>query len=176
MAPTTWTYANGEAKRRDFMVFWVTNNSTENIAKANLEIIGKGIDDMPISQGATTEESDDVLGNHNFSVTNYSPSMTVDPLKVSSESKYSQKLDDLIETQATLDELEQLYLCVKRYKTDSDGNMRAWIQRGVIEPTDFASGLDGVSGSHTVHFVGDRIFGSVNPATMAFTADTASLV
>lgn len=173
--PTTWTYAEGEAKRKDFMTFWVIDGSMENIAKANLEIIGKGVEDMPISQSANTEESDDVLGNHQFAVTSYAKSMTVDPLKVSSKSKYSQKIDELEETQATLDELELTYLCVKRYKTDSSGNMRAWVQNGVVEITDFAPGLEGVSGTHTVHYIGDRILGSVNPATMAFTADGESL-
>lgn len=173
--PTTWTYAEGEAKRKDFMTFWVIDGSMENIAKANLEIIGKGVEDMPISQSANTEESDDVLGNHQFAVTSYAKSMTVDPLKVSSKSKYSQKIDELEETQATLDELELTYLCVKRYKTDSSGNMRAWVQKGVVEITDFAPGLEGVSGTHTVHYIGDRILGSVNPNTMAFTADGESL-
>lgn len=173
--PTTWTYAEGEAKRKDFMTFWVIDGSMENIAKANLEIIGKGVEDMPISQSANTEESDDVLGNHQFAVTSYAKSMTVDPLKVSSKSKYSQKIDELEETQATLDELELTYLCVKRYKTDSSGNMRSWVQKGVVEITDFAPGLEGVSGTHTVHYIGDRILGSVNPATMAFTADGESL-
>lgn len=173
--PTTWTYATGEAKRKDFMTFWVVDGNAENVAKANLEIIGKGVEDMPISQNATTEESDDVLGNHNFSITSYAKSMTVDPMKVSGDSKYSQKLDELEENQATLDELELLYLCVKRYKTDSSGNMRAWLQKGVVEITDFAPGLEGVSGTHTIHYVGDRTLGSVNPTTMVFTADGASL-
>ena len=57
----TWTYADGEAKRKDFMVFWITDGSTTNIAKDKLEIIGKGVEDMPISMNPETEESQDVL-------------------------------------------------------------------------------------------------------------------
>lgn len=173
--PTTWNYAESEAKRKDFMTFWVIDGDVDNITKTNLEIIGKGVEDMPISQSANTEETDDVLGNHQFSVTSYAKSMTVDPLKVSGASKYSQKIDELEETQATLDELELTYLCVKRYKTDASGNMRAWVQKGVVEITDFAPGLEGVSGTHTIHYVGDRTLGVVNPETMAFTPDGASL-
>lgn len=172
---TTWTYADGEAKRKDFMTFFVIDGSTENIAKANLEIIGSGVEDMGIEQGANTQENDDVLGNHHYAVTSYAKSMTVDPLKVSNKSKYAQKIDELEETQATLDELELTYLCVKRYKTDASGNMRAWVQKGVVELTTFAGGLEGVSGTHTIHYVGDRILGSVNSTTMAFTADGSSL-
>ena len=52
----TWTYADGEAKRKDFMVFWITDESTTNITKDKLEIIGKGVEDMPISMNPETEE------------------------------------------------------------------------------------------------------------------------
>lgn len=167
----TWTYAEGDAKRKDFMVFWITDGEKETISKTNLEIIGKGIEDMPISMNAETEESQDVLGNNNYEITGYAESMTVDPLNVSGESKYAQKIDELMETRATLSELHLQYLCVKKYKTDESGKMRAWIQEGVVELGDFAGGLKGVSASHTVHYVGDRTFGVVDPSTMDFTKD-----
>lgn len=170
----TWTYAEGEAKRKDFMAFWVIDGNVDEIKKENIEIIGKGVEDMPISMNPETEENQDVIGNNNYAVTGYAETMTVDPLNISGESKYAQKIDELMETRATLTELELMYLCVKRYKTDADGNMRAWVQKGVVEMGDFAGGLKGVSGTHTVHYVGDRTLGSVNPTTMAFTPDGAA--
>lgn len=169
-----WTYAQGEAKRKDFMVFWITNGETDTITKANLEIIGKGVEDMPISMNPETEEGQDVLGNNNYAITGYAESMTVDPLNVSGESKYAQKIDQLMEDRATLTDLELQYLCVKRYKTNEQGGMRAWIQKGVVELGDFASGLKGVSGTHTIHYVGDRTLGVANMDTMEFTPDGAS--
>lgn len=169
----TWTYLPGEAKRKDFMVFWITDGDVKNISKSSVEIIGKGVEDMPISMNPETEESQDVLGNNNYAITGYAESMSVDPLNVSGESKYAQKIDELMEERATLSELELMYLCVKRYKVDGEGNMRAWIQKGVVELGDFAPGLKGVSGNHTIHYVGDRTLGVVNPNTMAFTADGA---
>lgn len=169
-----WNYASGDAKRKDFMVFWITDGKTDEITKGNLEIIGKGIEDMPISMNPETEESQDVVGNNNYAITGYAESMAVDPLNVSGESKYSQKIDQLMEERATLTDLELQYLCVKKYKTDETGKMRAWVQKGVVELGDFAGGLKGVSGSHTVHYVGNRTLGSVDPDTMAFTADGAT--
>lgn len=167
----TWTYASGEAKRKDFMVFWVKDGNVESISKENIEIIGKGVEDMPISMNAETEESQDVLGNNNFAITGYAESMEVDPMNVSGESEYSQKIDQLMEERATLSDLELYYLCVKRYKTNETGAMRAWVQKGVVELGDFAGGLRGVSGTHTVHYVGDRILGAVDVSTMGFTPD-----
>lgn len=169
-----WNYAEGDAKRKDFMTFWITDNNTETISKSNLAIIGKGIEDMPISSNAETEESQDVLGNNNYEITGYAKSMTVDPMKISGDNKYSQHLDDLFERDATLSELHNFYLCVKRYKTDASGKARAWVQEGVVEPGDFASGLAGVSTSHTVHYVGAKTFGVVDLDTLEFTPDGAS--
>lgn len=169
-----WTYTQGEAKRKDFMIFWITDDKTDAITKDNLEIIGKGIEDMPISMNPETEESQDVLGNNNYAITGYAESMTVDPLNVSGESKYAQKIDQLMEDRATLTDLELQYLCVKRYKTDETGKMRAWVQKGIVELGDFASGLKGVSGAHTIHYVGDRILGAVAPDTLTFTPDGSS--
>ena len=166
-----WKYASGEAKRKDFMVFWIKDGDVSSITKESIEIIGKGIEDMPISMNAETEESQDVLGNNNYAITGYAESMEVDPLNVSGESEYSQKIDQLMEDRATLSELELHYLCVKRYKTNEAGAMRAWVQKGVVELGDFAGGLQGVSATHTVHYVGDRTYGVVDPTTMAFTPD-----
>ena len=170
----TWTYAEGEAKRKDFMVFWVTDGNASTIKKDTIEIIGKGVEDMPISMNPETEESQDVLGNNNYDITGYAESMTVDPTNISGENKYSQKIDTLMEERATLSDLRLKYLCVKRYKTDSTGKMRAWVQDGVVELGDFAGGLKGVSATHTVHYVGDRTLGAVDPSTMTFTADRKS--
>lgn len=171
----TWNYADGEAKRKDFMVFWIKDGNTSVIAKDNLEIIGKGIESMPISANAETEDAQDVLGNRNFSVTGYAKSMEVSPIKVSGESKYAQKIDELDETDAIQDDLELWYLCVKRYKTDESGKMRAWIQKGVVVISDFADGLQGVTANHTINYVGGKTLGAVDPETMEFTPDTASV-
>ena len=169
-----WNYANGDAKRKDFMTFWITDGNTQSISKDNLAIIGKGIEDMPISSNVETEESQDVLGNNNYEITGYAKSMSVEPMKISGEDKYSQHIDDLFEKDATLTELHNWYLCVKRYKTDATGKARAWIQEGVIEPGDFASGLAGVSTSHTVHYVGPKTLGVVDLETLEFTPDGAA--
>lgn len=166
-----WKYAENEAKRKDFAVYWVTDGQSDAISKTNLEIIGKGIEDMPVSMNPQTEETQDILGNNNFAVTGYAETMTVDPLNVRGESTYSQHIDELMERRATLDELENYYLCIKRYKTNEAGEMRAWVQKGIVELGDFASGLEGVSATHTVRFVGERVLGAVDPATMTFTPD-----
>lgn len=172
-----WNYAAGEAKRKDFAVYLILDKEKAkdlSFGKADLEIIGKGIEDMPIALNPEMEESQDVLGNNNISIVSYAETMEVTPLKISGESKYAQLIDDLVERRAVLSELELPYLCVKRYKKNSAGAYRAWVQHGIIEVTDFAEGLNGVSTTHTVHFVGDRIIGALDKAALTFTADVST--
>ncbi len=168
-----FTYAAGDAKRKDFAVAYIIGAKTMEealaLTKENVELIGKGIDDMPISFSAETDESQDVLGNNNYEIVAYAPSMSVDPLKVNGEIKYSQFIDEAFENQATLSDLHVFYLCFKRYKKNESGAFRAWIQEGVVELADFASGLNGVSMSHTVHYVGERVLGALTVTEDAMT-------
>ena len=160
-------------KRKDFAVAYIigAKNQEEALAltKEKIELIGKGIEDMAMSYAAETDEAQDILGNNNYEIVAYAPSMTVDPLKVNGEVKYSQFIDEAFEKQATLTDLHVWYVCFKRYKKNEQGAFRAWIQEGVVELADFASGMNGVSTSHTVHFVGPRTLG-----TLTVTEDSAT--
>lgn len=176
-----WTYANGDAKRKDFAVTYIIGAKTQEealaLTKEKIELIGKGIEDMPMSYAAETDESQDILGNNNYEIVAYAPSMTVDPLKVNGDVKYSHFVDEAFEKQATLTDLHVWYLCFKTYKTNEAGAYRAWIQEGVIELADFASGMNGISMSHTVHFVGPRILGALTMSgdAASFEADSEDL-
>lgn len=179
----TWTYKTGEAERKDFAVYYITDKEAgedQSFTSAELEVIGLGIEDMPISPNATTEETQDILGNNNFAITAYAETMEVTPLRIGRNGKYAEFIDSCIENRAVLDDLEAWYLCVKRYKTGTGGKCRAWVQKGIVELGDFASGLTGVESTHTVHYVGERILGGWDPSTGSFTADseldTASLI
>ena len=175
-----WTYKTGDAKRKDFAVAFLPGVKTLEealaLTKEKVELIGKGIDDMPISMNAETEESQDVLGNNNYDIVSYAPSMSVDPVKVNGESKYAQFIDEAFENQSVLSELHAWYLCFKAYKINETNAMRAWLQEGVVELSDFASGLNGVSTSHTVHFVGPRTLGALTATenAMSFAKDEAA--
>lgn len=176
-----WTYEKGDAKRKDFAVAFIIDAKTEAealaLTKENIELIGKGIEDMAMSYAAETDESQDILGNNNYEIVAYAPSMTVDPLKVNGDIKYSHFVDEAFEKQATLTDLHVWYLCFKTYKKNEAGAFRAWLQEGVVELSDFASGMNGISMSHTVHFVGPRVLGALtmNDTTASFEKDTAEL-
>ena len=161
----TYTYKTGQAKRKDFKVAWAGGKD------GGLLLLGKGVEDMPVSMNANTKEGDDVLGNHTFNVTGYAESMTIDPVYVDGNDDYSMWLDDIVYYRKTMDEVRTTYVAYYDYCTDTTGNMRAWKQDAVIVITDFATGLDGVNIPHEVHFVDERTFGHIDKSTGAFVED-----
>lgn len=160
-----YTYKTGQAKRKDFKVAWAGGKD------GSLLLLGKGVEDMPISMNATTNEKDDVLGNHVYEVANYAETMTIDPVYVDGNDEYSTWLNDIVYYRKTLDEVRTPYVGYEDYVTDETGNMRAWKQDAVVNITDFAAGLTGVNIPHEVHFVGERTFGHIDKSTGEFVED-----
>lgn len=161
-----YTYKTGQAKRKDFKVAWAGGDDD------NLLLLGKGVEDMPISMNANTEEGDDVLGNHTYNVASYAETMTIDPIYVDGSDKYSQWLNDIVYYRKTMDEVRTSYVGYEDYVTDATGNMRAWKQDAVVNITDFASGLSGVNIPHEVHFVDERTYGHIDKTTGKFVDDS----
>lgn len=161
-----YTYREGQAKRKDFKIAWAGGSNDK------LLLLGKGVEDMPMSMNATTNENDDVLGNHVYEVASYAETMTIDPIYVDGTDEYSQWLNDIVYYRKTLDEVRTPYVGYEDYVVDSEGNMRAWKQYAVVNITDFASGLSGVNIPHEVHFVDERIFGHIDKTSGKFVEDS----
>lgn len=161
-----YTCKAGQAKRKDFKVAWAGGDED------TLLLLGKGVEDMPISMNAHTNENDDVLGSHVFEISAYAETMAIDPIYVDGNDKYSQWLNDLVYYRKTLDECRTSFVGYEDYMTDSTGNMRAWKQNAVVNVTDFASGLSGVNIPHEVHFVDERIYGHIDKTSGKFVEDS----
>ena len=170
--------ASGEAKRKDLVAFYITDAEKAaalSFTVDDLEPIGKGIEDMPITMNAQSEEGQDVLGNSYHDVTGYQPTMQVTPIKQNGDSKLATWVDTAVEEEYTLDQLVIPILVVKKYKTEGSAETlayRAWVQDCTVDLESFADGLRGVAASMTLNFTGERKLGKVLASTMAFTADT----
>lgn len=161
-----YTYKPGQAKRKDFKVAWAGGDDNK------LLLLGKGVEDLPMSMNANTKENDDVLGNHVYEVSSYAETMTIDPVYVDGNDKYSMWLNDIVHYRKTLDEVRTPYVGYEDYVTDSAGNMRAWKQDAIVNITEFATGLTGVNIPHEVHFVNERIYGHIDNTSGKFVEDS----
>ena len=80
----------------------------------------------------------------------------------------------LEEKEKILDDAKATFLVVKAYKTVEEGKYVAWEQDAVVEITEFGGDTKGVNIPNTLHWVGDRTYGTFDPKTKAFTADGAA--
>lgn len=161
------TITTGKAKRKDLMLFFkVPGGSPE------YEIIGKGIEEASISQSANVESTQDILGNTETVLDAYEKTTDLDPIYVTGGNKFSEWLDELEEKGKTLDDAKATFLVAKAYKTDGTGKYAAFEQEAVVELTEFGGDTKGVNAPCTLHWCGERTFGTFDPSAKTFTPDS----
>lgn len=168
---TTFTIPDKYAKREEYALFWVEDGDESNITKSSIELIGKRIEDLSLTYNSDEQSGKDVTGEAYYDVTGYDTESSITPLLITGKSRYSAHMNALHIAQATLDELDNLYLFVHHYMEDSDGKSMAYLQWGTANMDDVGAGLNGVQVNHTIHFKGQRIYGIFDKDTGKFTEE-----
>lgn len=156
------TIATGKQLRKTFALFYDDANA--------LELIGKGIEEIAIEQGAEVETKKDVTGSSQTELTGYEKSTALDPIYVEGGVKFSELLDTIEEMELVGDAVVKPFVCAKAYKKDATGKYSAWRQNAVIELTSFGGDIKGVNAPCTLHWTGTREYGTFDPTTKKFTA------
>lgn len=156
------TIDNGKAQRKTFALFYSDADT--------LELIGKGIEELSIEQGADVSSKKDVTGSTDVSLNSYEKTTNLDPIYVSGGNKFSELLDEIEEKELVGDDVIKDFVCAKAYKKTAEGKYVAWKQSAVIELTSFGGDTSGVQCPATLHWVGERTLGTFDPTTKKFTA------
>ena len=162
------TIATGKAARKSLMLFYKPKG-----ASPTYELIGKGIEEASISQSANIETVRDIIGNTETTLDYYEKTTDLDPIYLVGGNKFSERLDEIEEKEQTLDDVRETFLVVKAYKSNA-GKFTAWEQDAVIELTEFGGDTKGVNLPCTLHWVGERTYGTFDPSTKEFTAETGA--
>lgn len=160
----TGTVTAGKAKRKDFATFFKVAGATPNY-----ELIGKGIEDSSIKQGAKVDTKTDITGNTETTLSGYEKTTDLDPIYVEGGVKFAEYLDDIEENEKILDDVVGTFLVVKMYKTTAESKYVAYEQRAVVEVTSFGGDTKGVNTPCTLHWIGSRTYGTFDPTTKTFT-------
>lgn len=163
----TATIATGKAQRKTLMLFFKSPGGSPEY-----ELIGRGIEEASISQSASVNAVADITGNTDVTLESYEKTTDLDPIYVTGGNKFSEWLDDLEEKEKILDDAKATFLVVKAYKTTEARKYVAWEQEAVVEITDFGGGVTGVNAPCTLHWCGERTYGTFDPTTKAFTPDS----
>ena len=128
--------------------------------------IGKGIEDMSMSQNYETNTAKDVMGDSRTIATKGNKTVSVTPLTINAENPFITWLDTAIERDYELTQLEKKFLFVKTHKmvgtSEATAKPVAWIQSAVVVPDDWAMGNADLQAAATVNLVGTAEFGTVN--------------
>ena len=155
------TIETGKAKRKAFALFYSEGE--------NLELIGKGIEELSIEQGADVTTVKDVTGVTDTTLNSYEKTTELDPIYVRGGDTFSEMLDNIEENELTGDDVVKDFVCVKAYKKTDDGKYAAWKQQAVVELTSFGGDTSGVQCPATLHWIGERTHGTFDPETKVFT-------
>lgn len=159
----TGTITQGKAARKTFALFYAPSES-------EVELIGKGIEEMSIEQGAEVDTVNDVCGNSETSLDSYQKTTNLEPIYIVGGNKFSELLDDIEEYEKIGDEVEAEFIWAKMYKkAGAEGSYAAWKQTAVIELTSFGGNTKGVGAPCTLHWIGERTHGTFDPKAKTFT-------
>lgn len=140
------------------------------------EILGKGVEDSAIELNAETEETMDILGNNESSVTGWKPSQSFDPHTVRGGSKLAFKLHDIWMNNKPelLSQFE--IMTVYSYVGDSSDGYDADIQTGCTINIEKIGGSAYVDMPITINYSNEKTRGTVKYADNAptFTASTGA--
>lgn len=130
------------------------------------EAVGSGIEDMPTAQNYETTSIRDVLGQSRTRATRGNKVITVSPLAINRDYEFSKFVDLAIERQFELSQLEKEFLFVKMYKKVGESELTslpvAWKQKGIVVPTDWATGNQELQAGVEVNLIGEATFGTVD--------------
>lgn len=161
-APSGVTIDSGKQARKTFALFY--NADTP-------ELIGRGIEEISIEQGAEVETVKDVTGVTDVTLGSYEKTTALDPIYVAGGNKFSEKLDEIEEKELVGTDVVYSFIWVKMYKKTTDNKYVAWKQDAVIELTSFGGDVKGVNAPCTLHWCGERTYGTFDPVTKTFTAN-----
>lgn len=143
----------------------------------NYEQLGRKIEDMPTSLNYEVESVKDVRGVTDTSATVGTVTTEVNPVILNKDSALATFLDTAIEREYELTQLEKTFVVVRMFKKIgadfATGKYAAYRQAAIVQPGDYAMTNKELQMSATLHWTGEKIHGTFDPATKLFTAETA---
>lgn len=136
--------------------------------------IGEDLEEYNVEMNPDTELKKNILGNTTFEHNGYEPSADSDPFYARVGDALFEKLQTIVDTQATDDTLKTESLEVHLWDGDATNGYTAYKQDCYVVPTSYGGDTSGYQIPYSVNYVGDKVKGKYVPSTKTFTADSAA--
>lgn len=139
--------------------------------------LGKDLEEYSVELNPDTETSKNILGESTFKHNGYEVSADADPFYAEVGNPLFERLQQIVDERAKDDTCKTDSLEVHLWEGDETAGYTAWKQECHVIPTSYGGDTSGYQIPFTVYYTGERVKGTYNPSTKAFTeaASSASL-
>ena len=155
---------------RKYMAHFLDAGSLCGGLTPKYERLGKDLEEYNIELNPDTETSKNILGETTFKHNGYEASSEADPFYAETDSDLFKALQKIVDERLKDDNLKTKAVEVHLWTEASSGAYEAYQQECYVVPTSYGGDTSGYQIPFTVNYVGERVKGTFNPTTKAFTA------
>ena len=155
---------------RKYMAHFLDAGSLCGGLTPKYERLGKDLEEYNIELNPDTETSKNILGETTFKHNGYEASSEADPFYAETDSDLFKALQKIVDERLKDDNLKTNAVEVHLWTEESSGAYEAYQQECYVVPTSYGGDTSGYQIPFTVNYVGERVKGTFNPTTKAFTA------
>lgn len=151
---------------RKFMAHYIGVGSPKEYYR-----LGKDLEEFNIEMNTEIETKANILGESNTIVKSYSPQASVEPYIAEQGEKVFEFLQDIIDERKTNDACKCEVIEVHLWESAVSGAYPAYKEDAIVEVSSYGGDTTGYQIPFNIHYVGNRVKGTFNPTTKAFTQD-----
>ena len=138
--------------------------------------LGKDLEEFNVEMNPNGEQKQNILGENTYQLSGYEVSASAEPYYAVVGDALFEKLQHIIDTQATDDTLKTYAYEVHLWETGtSQGTLVAYRQECYVVPTSYGGDTTGYQIPFEVHYVGDKVLGNFTPASGSTPASWAAV-
>jgi len=145
-------------------------NASKAGEDAVYERLGTDLEEFSPEMAAQVETKKNILGESSVLISGYEKTAAVEPFYAQAGSTLFNRLQEIIDSNLVLDDLKADVVDVKLWEAEADGVYPAIKETVYIEVTSYGGDTTGYQIPFTVHYTGEKVKGTFNVSTKAFTA------
>ena len=153
---------------RKYMAHFI--NAAKPGEEAVYERLGQDLEEFAPEMSAQVETKKNILGESSVLISGYEKTAAVEPFYAQAGSSLFDRLQEIIDGDLVLDELKADVVDVKLWEEAESGVYPAVKEAVYIEVTSYGGDTTGYQIPFTIHYTGEKVKGTFNVSTKAFTA------
>lgn len=145
-------------------------NAAKPGEEAVYERLGQDLEEFAPELSAQVETKKNILGQSSVVISGYEKTAAVEPFYAQEGSAVFSRLQEIIDGDLVLDELKADVVDVKLWDENENGEYPAIKETVYLEVTSYGGDTTGYQIPFTIHYTGEKVKGTFNVTTKAFTA------